>query len=137
MTLFEATPVQLLTRAMDAADLRQRVISHNIANVDTPFYKSSDVQFEQLLQKALERNVVFRGQKTDPRHVTIGPPATDELRPVVKTTKGTKMNHNDNNVDIDREMAQMTKNNLWYQGLAYGLNHELRQLRHVITEGRS
>lgn len=136
MPLFAHTPVGLLSQAMDASQLRQRVISHNIANVDTPYYKASRVNFEDVLQRAMSNDRAFRGRKTDPRHMTIGLPSTEEIQPEVHTTSGTLMNNNGNNVDIDAEMALMAKNGLWYQGLTHALNHELRQLRHVITEGR-
>lgn len=136
MSLFAHTSVDLLTQAMDASQLRQQVINHNIANVDTPYYRTSRVSFEHILQQAMTNDRAFRGRKTDPRHATIGLPDVKDIQPELHTTSGTVMNNNGNNVDIDAEMALMAKNGLWYQGLTHALNHELRQLRHVITEGR-
>lgn len=136
MSLFVNTSIDLLSRALDASQLRQQVISHNIANVDTPYYQSARVTFEDVLQQELANGNAFQGLKTDPRHVTIGLPGRNDLKPEVHQTSGSRMNNNDNNVDIDAEMALMARNGLWYQGLTQSLNHELRQLRQVITEGR-
>lgn len=136
MSLFNATPIDLLTRAMDASQLRQQVTTHNIANVDTPYYQSSRVHFEEILRQELTNHTAFHGRKTDPRHMTIGLAGPHDIKPEVSESSGTLMNNNGNNVDIDAEMALMAKNGLWYQGLSQSLGHELRQLRHVITEGR-
>jgi flagellar basal-body rod protein FlgB len=43
-----------LGRGMAAANLRQEVISNNIANVNTPNFKKSDVVFEDLLARELQ-----------------------------------------------------------------------------------
>ena len=42
-----------LPRGMEAANIRQEIISHNIANVNTPNYKKSNLVFETLLAKEL------------------------------------------------------------------------------------
>lgn len=136
MSIFNQLSVNLLSQAMDASHLRQQVINHNIANVDTPYYQSKRVTFEDVLQRELNNASTFRGNKTDPRHLRIGLPTLNDMSPVIDTSSGTQMNNNGNNVDIDAEMALMAKNGLWYQGLTQALNHEFRQLRHVITEGR-
>ena len=41
--------INVLQQATDASWLRNSIISNNIANVDTPNYKRSDVQFETYL----------------------------------------------------------------------------------------
>ena len=42
-----------LSRGLEAANLRHEVISNNIANVNTPNFKRSAVNFEDLLAKEL------------------------------------------------------------------------------------
>ena len=48
----------LVYKALDYRSLRQDLISSNIANVDTPFYRPKDISFEQYLAK--ESNKVFK-----------------------------------------------------------------------------
>ena len=45
--------IDILQKAVGAATLRQKVISDNIANVNTPQFKKSEVQFEELLAKEM------------------------------------------------------------------------------------
>lgn len=136
LSLVNHMSVRALSQAMDASQLRQHVINHNIANVDTPYYKAKRVRFEDVLLQELNKASGFKGRVTDPRHIPIGRPGQGAVTPEVTVETGTKMNNNGNNVDIDAEMALLAKNGLWYQALAQSLNHEFRQLRHVITEGR-
>ncbi|HWR21896.1 MAG TPA: flagellar basal body protein [Feifaniaceae bacterium] len=46
--------VDLLQKGMDASWLRNEVITNNIANAETPNFKSSSVAFETMFKKALE-----------------------------------------------------------------------------------
>ena len=49
--------IDLLQKGMDAAWLRNEVITNNIANAETPNFKSSSVAFETMFKKALEDQV--------------------------------------------------------------------------------
>lgn len=40
----------LLERALSAANLRQKILANNIANVDTPGYKRFDIALQEALQ---------------------------------------------------------------------------------------
>lgn len=51
--LLGSSQVSVLEQALSAASLRQKVISNNIANVNTPGFKKSNVIFEDLLQEAI------------------------------------------------------------------------------------
>lgn len=126
----------LLERSLDAASLRQRVISDNIANVDTPYYKSKEVSFEKELQQALQSNSKFVGYRTDPRHIEIGKfRPVHVVRPEVLVRSNSVMNNNGNNVDIDYETINMAKNSLWQQALVQQTNGYFHKLSMAI-EGR-
>jgi len=117
---------RLMERSLDAASLRQAVIANNIANVDTPRFKRSEVQFETLLQHSLHGapgKVV--GRRTDPRHLYIGRTGK-EVEPQVTIDKNSVMNNNLNNVDIDSEMSAMAKNQLRYNTLVQQVSHEIK-----------
>lgn len=126
--------INVLKRSLDASSLRQRLITDNIANVDTPGYKSKDISFDQLLAEESSKNgSSFQGYRTNPRHFVIGGQAS--YQPKVVTDNSSILN-NDNNVDIDYEMTKMAENNIWYNGLTQVMNKEFSLLRYVITEGR-
>ncbi|ANE47534.1 flagellar basal-body rod protein FlgB [Paenibacillus swuensis] len=136
MNIFNSVGVQSLERALDASMLRQKVITNNVANVDTPHFKRSEVKFEEYLQ-ASEDALVPRpltGSRTNPRHFQIGT-AQSAPTPSVVTNGTTSMNNNQNNVDIDYEMTELAKNQLKYNTYVQQLNHEFAQLR-IATDGR-
>ncbi|TAI22948.1 flagellar basal body rod protein FlgB, partial [Bacillus velezensis] len=65
MSLFSGT-IQNLENAMSRADIKQKVITNNIANIDTPNYKANKVSFQNLLDQESSR---LEAIKTDYRHV--------------------------------------------------------------------
>lgn len=126
---------QQLARSLDASSLRQRVIANNIANVDTPKFKKSSVEFENLLQKELNSSTSIVGYRTNVKHFHIGASSQLILPQVVKDSHSV-MNNNLNNVDIDSEMALMAKNQLTYSTEIQQVSHEIKKMRASITGGR-
>lgn len=124
--------IGVMSRAMDASSLRQKAISNNIANVDTPNYKPVEVSFEKLLQQEIDSK--FTGNRTNEKHVAIGKagaiPAPEAIRANIV------MENSRNGVDLDFEMAEMSKNALWYQSLTYGINEEFNLLKMSIRGSR-
>lgn len=127
---------KLLEKALDAAWLRNEVISQNIANVDTPGYKSKTVAFEEHLSQAMEGRG-FKLLRTDKRHMASHKDDVDKVD--IKVTvdrKAMSIRLDGNNVDIDNEMASMAKNTIKYNVLIQSLNAGFRRLKSVISEGR-
>jgi flagellar basal-body rod protein FlgB len=124
----------MMQRTLDAAAFRQKVISNNVANVDTPYFKRSDVQFEELLSKELNKKPL-QGRRTDFRHIPIGSVAVPTA-PEVVADETTMMNNNLNNVDIDYEMTLLAKNQLRYNVLVGQVNHDLKNYRTAMNGGR-
>ena len=94
--------IQFLMAGMDAASQRHRVISANIANVDTPGYKAQDINFEDVMKNFLEEETF--SIESDPENVRLQVTENLEPRPVPFLTE----RFDGNNVDIDREMATLT-----------------------------
>ena len=53
MNLLNGTAFEGMLGALHAAETRQRVISNNIANADTPNFKRSELLFEELLERSM------------------------------------------------------------------------------------
>lgn len=126
----------VLEKALDATWLRNEVITQNIANVDTPGYKRKTVQFEQMLNSALEQKEI-EGATSHPRHIPIGRSSIEKV-PIRVTQDNASLNYrlDGNNVDIENEMAEEGKNIIQYNTLAQKLNGEFRKLKSAISEGR-
>jgi len=127
--------VNLLEKGLTASWTRNAVIRNNIANVETPGFKASDVEFETLMARAIQGGG-FKGTKTHPGHrdIGVGNPSSVNMR-VIKRND-TAMRMDGNNVDIEAENVKLAQNSLYYNTLVEKMNSELRRLRMAISEGR-
>lgn len=123
LQLFDSNFVAL-DAALGAAGTRHQVLANNIANVNTPGFKRSDVDFDGQLAKALDA-----AKDGDPA-------ALDKLEPTVSFQGGTTMRADGNNVDIDNEMASLAENNVRYNALVQMAAKQLNMLEYVISDGR-
>ncbi len=132
MKLFSPQTFGVLERSLDYASLKQKAISSNIANVDTPNYKAKDVKFRDVLGQSVAG---LEAKKTDRRHFDFaGGHPGGHLS--IQQRQGTMYNHNGNNVDIDQEMAEMAKNQIYYNALTDRINGKFNSLQTVIKGGR-
>ncbi|MFD2670109.1 flagellar basal body rod protein FlgB [Marinicrinis sediminis] len=133
MDLLNTRHLSLIESTLDASALRQKVIANNIANVDTPNFKRSDVKFEQLLAEQMNGGQTLTGMRTNERHIPIGNIGLPQQN--VEVDQSTAFNNNGNNVDMDYEMALMAKNQLRYNTLVQQMNHDLKMIRTAIGRG--
>ena len=111
--LFKNTNLPVISRAMDAAMLRSRVISNNIANVNTPGYRRVEVSFEEQLRNALDRTRL-KGAKTASQHMDLGKMNLSDVNAKAYHPYDPTLPSGVNNVDIDMEMAKLAENQLQF-----------------------
>ena len=126
--------VSALEKGLDACTLRNKVIANNIANADTPGFKTSSVKFEEYVQTAIEDAQNGTGLKKSGRSKTDA--VLDGVEPQVVANSDTSMRMDQNNVDVEYEMNELAKNNIEYYALLEKVNSEFSQLRTAITESR-
>ena len=104
-----------LQRGLQAANLRHEVISDNIANVNTPRFKKSNVVFEELLAKELEPEPADKllMVRTHDRHLPV--PMHGKAEAVIQLEDNDTMRVDGNNVDVDTENTYMAENNVLYK----------------------
>jgi len=121
----------LLEGGLDGLSLRNKVLADNIANVDTPNFKRSDVNFEQVLQNAMQKKDPghLELKRTSPRHLEGAALMSSQF---VIQDNSTTFRNDGNNVDIDLEMTRLAENTLQYNALARSLTSHLGMLRQVI-----
>lgn len=119
--------------------MRQSVLANNIANNDTPYFKRSDVAFEEVLSQAMggqDGSQALVGKTTNSRHIAINGTMGAVPQPTVITEDSTSINNNRNNVDIDKEMSLLAENQLRYNLFIQQVSHEVKMMRTGI-EGRA
>ncbi|GGH69481.1 flagellar basal body rod protein FlgB [Compostibacillus humi] len=129
MNLFGGT-FRTLEQSLDYASLKNQVISNNISNVDTPNYKAKDIVFKDYLAKAASN---LEAKRTHPKHIPFNSPRDNNYQLITK--ENTVFNHNGNNVDIDKEMANLAKNQIYYNALIDRMNGKFHSLQTVIRGG--
>ncbi|MBE7412970.1 MAG: flagellar basal body rod protein FlgB [Leptospiraceae bacterium] len=128
----------LLHRGMSNAILKRKVISDNIANVDVPHFKRSEVLFEANLKRAIESEKIMAEkalptQISDERHIQLFKPLDhNEVKPKVNIDYLTTMRADGNNVDIEKEMTEASHNQMAYTILTERLNQNFKQLNIVM-----
>ncbi len=111
----------LIGKALDYRAIRQDMISSNIANADTPFYRPRDVRFEEYLAhekaKALDTNSnKLQMAQTDGAHIALQDEKTS-YRPKTYFRDGHMARNDGNSVDLDVETTEMSKNSVMFNAL--------------------
>ena len=127
--IFNKTKAPVLGAVLDVTQLRQRVIANNIANVSTKGYRRKELRFQEYLDSYVRQPPV-EGQRTDPRHLAV-PHATDS--PEVYEPQTGLNDTGVNNVDVDREMADLAENHLYFNVGAKLLANTFNGLKKSIT----
>lgn len=99
---------------MDLLSARQKLVASNIANSDTPGFKTRDIDFQSEFQGAI-----------------------DSHNPRVEDVTGLKTKNDGNNVSIDREARLLAENALRFNLAAQLLKNQVRDIRSAIQEGKS
>ncbi|MBC5646742.1 flagellar basal body rod protein FlgB [Christensenella tenuis] len=121
-----------LENGIAASWLRNETILNNVANNDTPDFKASGVEFEELYKQALGDDD-FQFKQTRETHMPIGGTGdADGVQGVVVPKADTTYRMDGNNVDIDQEMTDFAKNVIYYNTLMRKINGQFTQLRMAI-----
>lgn len=123
----------LIKASLNASTARGKVISNNISNVNTPGFKGSNLNFEENL------NSVLKGESTslrltNKRHISEDGDSAYLYK--VERDDSVSMRQDGNNVDIEKEMVDLSSNNMYYNFLVSRINGKISSQRYVISEGR-
>jgi len=106
-----------LEAGLRAESSRQKAIANNIANINTPGYRRSDIRFEELLAKTIESEDAIE---------------PSELEVEFYQPKTTQVKANGNDVALDTEVGEMVKNSLRYKTYMLLLKKKYRQIELAI-----
>jgi flagellar basal-body rod protein FlgB len=118
VNLFDNDLTQRIERYLDLAAKRQELIVGNMANVDTPGYRTRDFEFESELRRVSEN-------------------LDGNPEPRVAEVEGLMQRPDGNNVNMDREGLLLAKTQLQFSIGAEMLKHEYQRLMEVIKEGNA
>ena len=117
--------IKMMEDRLSLNSLNQKVISGNLANINTPGYKAKELSFEKALRESLEDQVLNMVRSNGNHFAPDDPVQAMEHPEIVENGP----------VDLDTEMVRLTKNSIEYQYMVSMLNKKLTMLKMAITEG--
>ncbi|NTU42073.1 MAG: flagellar basal body rod protein FlgB [Nitrospirales bacterium] len=115
--------LRVLERIIYATQVRHKVLTSNIANTDTPRYRAKDVDFQGLVNDAANSL-----RTTDPHHIQAHPGDPTATPGVVESPSW----GDDNNVELDMEVAKMTENGLLFESAVKLLTTKINMLKSAL-----
>ncbi len=124
MNLF-GNNIALASRSMEYLWGKQQITLHNLANVDTPGYKSRYVTFEDEFRTRLRHASLTRDDEKIAE-------AIQGSHPTVHDTGEESARLDENNVDADVESVELSRATLQYMYTAQTITSDIARLRTVI-----
>ncbi len=117
MSMIDTPAIRALGRFLDLAVFRESLITSNMANVDTPNFRTVDINFRQELERA-----------------------SDEMQlaatsPLVRRVQGLAERPDGNNVSLEREGLLLSETQLRFSAAVQLLRSEFHRLSSAIHEG--
>lgn len=131
MKLFSGT-ISTLEHGLNYSSVKQKVISQNIANVDTPNYKAMNVSFKDVLENEL--HIPIAAIRTNKRHFDFKSSISSGSKLISRNS--VQYNQNGNSVDLDKEMADLATNQIYYNAMIERINGKFSTLQSVIRGGK-
>jgi len=127
----EISPVKaLLYEQLSFRSERQKVISANIANINTPNYKTKELVFEDEMKKVDKNDLKMN--ITHQNHIPFDMNEQQTNKPHLREVKGLDEQNDGNNVSLDTQMGEMSKNQMIFSALQQSIKTDSRLLRSVI-----
>jgi len=102
-----------LEQYLDALSARQKLVARNIANADTPGYKTQDIDFHSELTRA------------------------GGSQPAIVEPEGLPTKNDGNNVNLDHQARLLAENDIRFNIATQLLRGNIHEIREAITEGRT
>ena len=119
MSLTGSAQLHLLERFMDLTAERQKLLSSNIANIDTPGYRTRDIDFHGELTRAMQDESNAR------------------TAPLIREVPGLIVRPDGNNVSVDRESLLLSQVQLQFDAASQLVREQFKLLNIAIHEGGS
>lgn len=127
--LFRQTAIPVLEQVVQFGQARHAVLAGNVANLDTPGYRTQDLSqeaFEARLRDALAR------RDAGDASWSLAP----QSDPVAETSQnlGSLLRHDENNVGLEEQIAAISKNQAQHNLALNVLANQFRLLQAAISE---
>jgi flagellar basal-body rod protein FlgB len=132
-SLFGSTTIPILTEVVNFAQSRHTVLAGNVANVNTPGYRSRDLN-EEVFQQKLKGAIRAAGARAE--GISPGAAASqpgDEMRDV-RASLENLLYHDDTNIDLEKQVTEINKNQILHNFALTIMNDQFKLLQSAISE---
>ena len=131
--LFTSTNIPALGEVLNFAQARHGVLAGNIANVNTPGYRTRDLSqtaFQESLKEAIDQS------RSSGRPLSPGLANSEEGDPLrnVRASLENILYHDDTNLDLEKQVAEISKNQLLHNFALTVLTDQFALLESAISE---
>ncbi|MDT9721145.1 flagellar basal body rod protein FlgB [Paenibacillus sp. ClWae2A] len=121
---------------LQALTAQHNAITNNIANADTPNYKKKTVEFQEELRRIVENGKTdqLAMKRTHNKHFPVSDPNSPIVQYRIVENNETTMNNNNNNVDIDKEMADLSENQLMYNYMVDRVSGHYKKMKNLLND---
>lgn len=110
---------------------RQKVISSNIANMNTPNYKTKELVFDDEINKVSSKDDLALSI-TNKNHICCEIDELSKSNPRLVKVQGLQEQNDGNNVSLDQQMSEMSKNTVIFDALQASIKKDSRLFKSVI-----
>jgi len=134
MDLLHDLTVDAMGSYLTRLSKRQQVVASNLANIDTPGYKTKEIDFHATMEELLsDHSIPLKVSR--PGHNAMDPMNIAPLEPEVYEPGGLPMRPDRNNVDLDREMMKLSETSFGYSTITQLLRSKFRTISSSISGG--
>lgn len=116
--IFDKT-LRALATSNKIREVKQSVLSANVANAETPGYHAQKVDFESELKRAL----------------SINEGSIESVKADIYDNPEVDVSNDGNTVDLEKELSSMVENNIMYRAANQLINKKLASLKYVASDG--
>jgi len=116
--LYDSSQFKVLEAGIKLSWMQQQLSTQNIANSETPGYKSKSLSFESVLQDAKD---------------SASTPEITSINAQVNTSEDTSVRADGNNVDVEKESVELYKSYAQYSMLLEKVHSEFKKYDYVLN----
>jgi flagellar basal-body rod protein FlgB len=127
--MFSSSAIPVLEQVVNFTEARHNVLAGNIANLDTPGYRTRDLppaQFQARMRQALEKRDRVGSEVSDVQRSKAVAEVGSSMRSILR--------HDDNNTGLETQVAEMSKNQMQYSLAMSIMTSQFRLLQAAVSE---
>ena len=132
-TVFDSTSIPVLGEVLNFAQARHGVLAGNIANVNTPGYRTRDLS-QTAFQESLKEAIDLSRTRSQPLSPGLSQSQTGDPLRNVRSSLENILYHDDTNLDLEKQVAEINKNQLLHNFALTVMTEQFALLESAISE---